>query len=192
MAEDLGTSLGWEEEIDAPDNEFEPLPEGVYSFEVQAVDRQQFNGSAKMAPCPMAHVHARILDEPYAGRVVFSNLMLNSKVAWKIKQFFVCLGMHPADAPKEQRVRMDWSHAIGRRGRVKLKTREYNGRTYNDVDEWLKPGDGPAAQPMAQPVTYVPPANAAAAPAQVQQAINQAVMQAQQQAARPATTPGKF
>lgn len=186
MADELGSSLGWEGEIDAPDNDFEPLPEGEYAFEVEAVDRQQFNGSAKMAPCPMAHVHARILDEPYAGRVVFSNIMLNSKVAWKIKQFFVCIGLHPADAPREQRVRMDWSHAIGRRGRVKLRTREYNGRIYNDVDEWLKPGAPAAAAPQA----HVPSAQARPVPPAVQQQINQTFAQAQQ-AQRP-LTPGAF
>ena len=188
MAEDLGTSLGWEEEIEAPDNEFELIPAGEYNFEVEAVDRQQFNGSAKMSACPMAHVHLRILDVPYENRKLFENLLLNSKVAWKIKQFFVCIGMHPADAPKEQKVRMDWSHAIGRRGRIKVTTREYSGKTYNDVDEFLKP-EVTTAQ---QPATYVPPANVVAAPPQVQQMVNQAVQQAQQQAARPTMTPGAF
>lgn len=186
MAEDLGTSLDWEGDIDAPDNEFEPLPEGVYTFEVEAVDRQQFNGSQKMSACPMAHVHLRILDEPYSNRKIFENLLLNSKVAWKIKQFFVCIGMHPVDAPKDQKVRMDWSHAIGRRGSLKLSTREYNGKTYNDVSEFIKP------EPVAPaPAAYVPPANAVPASPQVQQMVNQAVQQAQQ-AARPTMTPGAF
>ena len=181
MAEDLGQSLDFEGEIEAQDNEFEALPAGEYNFEVQAVERQQFNGSAKMAACPIAHVRVRVASGEHEGRVLFSNIFLNSKAAWRIKQFFVCIGLHPVDAPKEQKVRMDWSHAVGRRGKLKLGTREYNGKTYNDVTEWMKPEPAPAQ------AAYAPPASAVQAPPAVQQMVSQAVYDAQRK-----TTPGAF
>lgn len=154
MAEDMGTALDYEGEIEAGDNEFEEIPAGTYEFEVESVDRQQFNGSEKMAACPVAHVRARVVGGEHDGRVIFSNLHLNSKVAWRIKQFFVCIGMHPVDAPKEQKVRMDWSRAVGSRGKMKVGTREYNGKTYNEVTEWVKPS--PSSQPPQGAAAPVP------------------------------------
>lgn len=136
---DLGEALDYEGEFEAKDEEFEVIPEGTYEFEVETVERGQYNGGAKMGPCPIANVRSRIVGGEYDGRVFFCNLYLNTRVSWKVKQFFVCVGLHPEDAPKEQKVKMDWSHAVGRRGHVKLGVREYNGREYTDVQEWLKP-----------------------------------------------------
>lgn len=151
---DMGEALDYEGEIEAGESEFESIPAGTYDFEVEEVGRKQYNGGDKMGPCPIAAVRCRIVSGPEDGRVFFCDIYLNSKVSWKIRQFFVCLGMHPADAPKEQKVRMDWSRAVGRRGRVKLGTRTYNGNEYTDVKEWLKPS-APSA-PAAQAAPSVP------------------------------------
>lgn len=151
---DMGEALDYEGEIEAGESEFEAIPAGTYDFEVEEVGRKQYNGGDKMGPCPIAAVRCRIVGGAQDGRVFFCDVYLNSKVSWKIRQFFVCLGMHPADAPKEQKVRMDWSRAVGRRGRVRLGTRTYDGREYTDVKEWLKPS-APAA-PAAQAAPSVP------------------------------------
>lgn len=153
--DDMGEALEYEGEIAASENEFELIPAGTYDFEVEEVGRKQYNGGDKMGPCPIAAVRCRIVGGQQDGRVFFCDIYLNSKVSWKIRQFFVCLGMHPADAPKEQKVRMDWSRAVGRRGRVKLGVRTYNEREYTDVKEWLKPS-APAAAPKAVPSAPTP------------------------------------
>lgn len=151
---DMGEALDYEGEIEAGESEFEAIPAGTYDFEVEEVGRKQYNGGDKMGPCPIAAVRCRIVGGPEDGRVFFCDIYLNSKVSWKIRQFFVCLGMHPADAPKEQKVRMDWSRAVGRRGCVKIGTRTYDGREYTDVKEWLKPAVAQASAP--QPVPSAP------------------------------------
>lgn len=150
MAEDLGKALDYDGTLqEVPDNEFEPVAPGEYTYEVEAVERGQFNGSDKMGACPIAKVRIRLLDEPRHA-VMFENLMLNSKVAWKIGLFFKSCGLRPVDAGKDVPLRMDWPGSIGRQGRCKVTTREYKGKTYNDV-EFLKPQVAAPANPqMAQ------------------------------------------
>lgn len=173
MANDMGQSFGWDGEIDAVENEFELLEDGEYGFTVENVERQQFNGSDKMCACPIAKVNVR-LDN---GRVLSDRLFLNTKSAWKITQFFVCIGMRAVDAPKEQKLKMDWAGAIGRRGRIKVGSHEYKGKTYNEIAEWLKP-ETPSVPQGAPQHVY---GNAQPQPVspQMQNMINQTFSQAQ-------------
>lgn len=164
---DIGYALDFDGEIEVGDNEFEPVPEGEYDFVVESVERGQYNGSAKMAACPIAKVTLRLVGGACDGRKLFENFFLNSKAAWKIGQFYVCIGLRAADAPKEQKLKMEWSRCPGCTGRCHVTTREYNGKTYNDVSEWLKP-EAPAAS------AYVPPANAVPAPPSVQRMVTSA------------------
>lgn len=143
MANDMGQSFGWDGEIDAVENEFELMEPGEYWATVENVERQQFNGSDKMCACPIAKVNVR-LDN---GRVLSDRLFLNSKSAWKITQFFVSIGMRAVDAPKEQKLKMDWVGAVGRRCKIKVGTHEYKDKTYNEISEWMKP-EAQAAAPQ--------------------------------------------
>lgn len=180
---DMGVALGWDDEIEVTENEFEPVPDGDYDFEVVSVERSYFNGSAKMAPCPVAKVQVRLLDDG-RGAHLFERFMLSSKVSWKISDFFKCVGMRRADAGKEEKLKMDWMGAIGRRGRLTVGSREYNGKTYNEVTKWHKP-----AQPaQAAPAAYQPP-QSVPAPAPAQRMVNQELASAQ---AAPQMTPGAF
>lgn len=173
---DMGQALGWDEEIEIQENEFEPVPAGEYGYEVMAVTRAQFNGSEKMGPCPVAKVQVRLTDSPRTGAMLFENLYLNTKSLWKIAQFFKSVGKLAPDAPSGERFHMDWTGCIGLTGRCKVSQRTYNGKTYNDVAEWLKPAAPVASAPQAQ--AYVPTVNAVQAPSLVQQAVNQAFAQA--------------
>ncbi|WP_085830442.1 DUF669 domain-containing protein [Collinsella vaginalis] len=173
---DLGQALGFDDEIEVAD-EFEAVAPGEYGFEVDSVERGQFNGSAKMAACPTAKVRIHLTDGGAEGRVLFDDLKLNTKMAWAIARFFVAVGMRAADAPSSERLKLDWAGAVGRRGRVLVKAREYNGRTYNDI-EWLKPepASQPAPSPMPAPPAFRPQA-AAPVPPSVQAQINRTFQQ---------------
>lgn len=161
MSEDLGQALEWDGVLEeVPDNEFEPVTPGDYEFVVESVERGQFNGSDKMGPCPTAKVRIRLVNESRQA-VLFSNLMLNTKAAWRLGQFFVSVGMRDKHATKKTPLNLDWPGSIGRHGMCHVKNREYNGKIYNDVD-FLAPKDAPApaqaptiqpiAQQVAQPV----------------------------------------
>lgn len=169
---DMGVALGWDDEIEVTENEFELVPDGDYEFEVLSVERGYFNGSAKMAACPVAKVQVRLLDDE-RGAHLFERFMLSSKVSWKISDFFKCIGMRRVDAGKDEKLKMDWTGAVGRRGVLTVGTREYNGKTYNEVKKWHKPAQ--AAQQAS--AAYQPP-QAVPAHAPVQQMVNQAVANA--------------
>ena len=178
MSEDIGQAFAWDGEIEVADNEFELIPDGDYRATVIAVERMQHNGSEKMAPCPIANVKVR-LDN---GRILSDRIFLNSKSSWKIAQFFVAVGMRSASAPKEERLRMDWTGAIGRTCTIKVGTHEYKNKTYNEISEWVKP-EAPApvapAPVMAAPVAAPGPQNVVPATPAMQQAVNQTFTQAQ-------------
>ena len=66
---------------------------------------------------------------------LFNNLFLTEKTAWKIAQFFVSIKL----MKKGDKLKMNWSKVIGAKGRLSIKHREYNGKTYNEVDNYIAP-----------------------------------------------------
>lgn len=102
-------------------------------------------------------------------------LFLNSKSAWKITQFFVSIGMRAVDAPKEQKLKMDWVGAVGRRCKIKVGTHEYKDKTYNEISEWMKP-EAQAAAPQQHVYGNANPEPVSPA---MQGMINQTFQQAQ-------------
>lgn len=127
-------ALDWDAEIEASESEFRLLDKGQYDFTVAKFERANFEGSAKIPPCPLARLTLTVHDSQ--GDVqVFNNLFLTEKTAWKIAQFFVSLGL----MKKGDKLKMNWSKVIGAKGRLSIKHREYNGKTYNEVDNYIAP-----------------------------------------------------
>lgn len=187
MTDSMDQALGWDDEVEGGDGEFEPVPAGDYSFRVVSMERQYHNGSEKMGPCPVARIEIELTDAPRAAHV-FDRLFLNKKVMWKIVGFFTAIGLHAKG--DESAFKPDWTRVVGRTGRCRIKTREYNGKTYNDVDRWIAQEEG--AAPATRPAAYVPPASAPV-PAAVQQQIDQTFRAAQQaQPQQQRMTPGAF
>lgn len=89
---DLGQEIGWDDEIEDEGVDFEPLPEGIYEFEVKTMTRGRFPGSDKMCACNTAELELVILDHEGKERHVFDSLKLNSKMEWMLSQFFLCIG----------------------------------------------------------------------------------------------------
>lgn len=174
MNEDMGQAFEWDGEIEVSDNEFELIPDGDYRATVIAVERMQFNGSEKMSPCPIANVKVR-LDN---GRILSDRIFLNSKSSWKIAQFFIAVGMRNPSAPKEERLRMDWTGAIGRTCTIKVGSHEYKNKTYNEISEWVKP-EAPAPVAPAPVMAAPAPQNVVPATPAMQQAVNKTFTQAQ-------------
>lgn len=127
-------ALDWDAEIEASESEFRLLDKGQYDFTVTKFERANFEGSAKIPPCPLARLTLTVHDSQ--GDVqVFNNLFLTQKTSWKIAQFFVSLGL----MKKGDKLKMNWSKVIGAKGRLSIKHREYNGKTYNEVDNYIAP-----------------------------------------------------
>lgn len=166
--QDLGEALGWGDSIRNEGGGSAHVDPGVYGFEVQGVDRGQFNGSERMRPCPIAKVRAKLTDGPGAGAVLTANIYLNSRQIWKIGQFFRCIGMWPANPTGDDSLRpMDWTGAVGRTGRCEVRDRSYNGKTYSDLNFLEPERPGQDASPHIVPRKPVP------APAKLQAQVSQ-------------------
>ena len=167
MASTKGYAIGWDDEIiDPGEPEFVLLTPGIYDFTISGFERGHFDGSEKMDACSMAKLTLRC-SNGVQETTVFTNLFLSSAVAFKLSKFAKSIGDMPVGDSKGQKFHVDWNNIIGKRGKCKIKTRVYNGRDYNEVDDFIVPD--PAAAPTAAPApTPMPQAAPAAYYAQPQ------------------------
>jgi Protein of unknown function (DUF669) len=125
----------------------EPLPNGTYSAVVDsASSKPTSTGKESIA------VQFKIEDGPYAGRPIWNNFVLSPDQPNALAFFFrhmanLGLSSQYFEAnPALERVAAD---LIGRRCRITLSTREWQGQSRNQVDTVLTPlnGSGPSIPP---------------------------------------------
>lgn len=126
--ENTGRELGWDDTIQEDAGEFIILPEGDYDFIVDDFERARHNGSEKLPACNKAILKLRI-EVPEGTVIITHNIFLHQSVERMISAFFSSIGLKK----KGEKVRMDWNRVTGARGRLKLGTRIYDGKTYNEV-----------------------------------------------------------
>lgn len=153
---ELGEAMDWDDEV-SDEGGFTVLPDGTYPFEIIKLEKERFEGSAKMAACPRAAVTLNILTD--TGWVpIVDRLLLNTKTAWRVAKFFEGLGFQKN--PETGKVPMAWNQIEGKQGWVKLGVRKYEKdgkeRETNDVEEYLKPADWPQT-PTTEPARVATP-----------------------------------
>lgn len=126
----MDRELEWDSEITAESKEFIILPEGDYNFTVNKVERRRSKGSDKMPPCKMMEVYISI-DAAEGNAVIIHNLVLHSKVEWKLSEFFESLGIKK----KGETIRMRWD-IVGMSGKCKVGKKIYNGYEYNEIKKF--------------------------------------------------------
>ena len=155
MASTKGYAIGWDDEIiDPGEPEFILLTPGIYDFTVTGFERGHFDGSEKMDACSMAKLTLRC-SNGVQETTVFTNLFLSSAVAFKLSKFAKSIGDMPAGSTSGQKFHVDWNNIIGKSGKCKIKTRVYNGKDYNEVDDFIVPD--PATAPAPAPMPQVAP-----------------------------------
>lgn len=201
MASTKGYAIGWDDEIiDPGEPEFVLLTPGVYDFTVTGFERGHFDGSEKMDACSMAKLTLRC-SNGVQETTVFTNLFLSSAVAFKLSKFAKSIGDMPAGSTTGQKFHVDWNNIIGKSGKCRIKTRVYNGKDYNEVDDFIVPdpaaatAPAPAPMPQAAPAAYYAQPQTQAQPVyapQPQQATipAQSVVQPQQVAPQPSQYQG--
>lgn len=201
MTSTKGYAIGWDDEIiDPGEPEFILLTPGIYDFTVTGFERGHFDGSEKMDACSMAKLTLRC-SNGVQETTVFTNLFLSSAVAFKLSKFAKSIGDMPAGDSKGQKFHVDWNNIIGKSGKCRIKTRVYNGKDYNEVDDFIVPDPAaaaapvPAPMPQAAPAAYYaqpqPQAQPAYAPQPQQATIPaQSVVQPQQVAPQPSQYQG--
>ena len=154
MVSTKGYAIGWDDEIiDPGEPEFVLLTPGIYDFTITGFERGYFDGSEKMDACSMAKLTLRC-SNGVQETTVFTNLFLSSAVAFKLSKFAKSIGDMPAGSTSGQKFHVNWNNIIGKRGKCKIKTRVYNDKGYNEVDDFIvpDPATAPAPTPMPQVV----------------------------------------
>ena len=202
MASTKGYAIGWDDEIiDPGEPEFILLTPGIYDFTVTGFERGHFDGSEKMDACSMAKLTLKC-SNGVQETTVFTNLFLSSAVAFKLSKFAKSIGDMPVGSTTGQKFHVDWNNIIGKSGKCRIKTRVYNGKDYNEVDDFIvpdpaapAPAPAPAPMPQAAPAAYYAQPQTQAQPVyapQPQQATipAQSVVQPQQVAPQPSQYQG--
>lgn len=158
MANSKGYAIGWDDEIiDPGEPEFVLLTPGVYDFTITGFERGHFDGSEKMDACSMAKLTLRC-SNGVQETTVFTNLFLSSTVAFKLSKFAKSIGDMPAESTAGQKFHVDWNNIIGKSGKCRIKTRVYNGKDYNEVDDFIVPDPAAAPAPAIAPMPQAAPA----------------------------------
>lgn len=157
MASTKGYAIGWDDEIiDPGEPEFVLLTPGVYDFTITGFERGHFDGSEKMDACSMAKLTLRCTNG-VQETTVFTNLFLSSAVAFKLSKFAKSIGDMPAGSTSGQKFHVDWNNIIGKSGKCRIKTRVYNSKDYNEVDDFIVPDPAAAPAPAPAPMPQVVP-----------------------------------
>ncbi len=129
--------LEWNDSIENDGQEYILLPEGDYNFTVIDFERGRFNGSAKIPACNKAIITVQVESKDGIATVKF-DLILYRSLEWRLSGFFRSIGQKKHG----EKLVMDWSKIIGKKGRAHFKQRSYvnlNGeeKFINDVDRFI-------------------------------------------------------
>ena len=134
--------MNWDDTI-SNESQFVLLPAGIYDFKVTGFERAWFDGSDKIEPCPKAVLELTI-EAPQGTTTIKENLLLSSKVEWKLCSFFRSIGQKKHGV----QFKMDWSKVLGAKGRAEIEVNEYDGndgtkKKNNKVKAYIDAPDEP-------------------------------------------------
>lgn len=134
---DNGYELGWDSPIEKDSPDFVILPEGDYDFEVVEFERGRHAGSEKLPPCNKAIVHIKIEGQEGVS-IIRHNLFLHSITEGLLCDFFAGIGQRK----KGEKATMNWNAVVGSKGRAKVGTKQWDGKTYNEIKKFYEPKEG--------------------------------------------------
>jgi hypothetical protein len=140
--------LGWDDEIEKDSSGFILLPAGEYEFTVKEFERARYAGGGKLPACNQAKLKLEIVTNDGTA-LINHNLFLHSRTEGLVSAFFVAIGQKKHG----EKLKMNWPKVIGARGRAKIGIREYDGKTFNEVKQFLEPGS-PQAAPSFKPGSF--------------------------------------
>lgn len=128
---DWDDTIEWEEPL-----EYITLTPGNYEFTVQNYERGHYDGHPETGKIGCNTVSVTVtVDTPQGKAIAKNRFYLKKSAQGFIRDFFLCIGL----LKKGQAFTPNWDNTIGCTGMAKFSNREYNGKTYNQIDRWLKP-----------------------------------------------------
>lgn len=131
MAEDIknnAAEMDWDSGISADVGEANLPPVGEYGFTVTEFEKTVSKAGKKMAKVTLE------LDKSGQFWKVNDFLVLQDSMAWKLAQFFECLGLKKKGEPLTS---MPWDKVLNESGRVKIKHETYDGKEYCKVERYV-------------------------------------------------------
>ena len=131
MAEDIknnAAEMDWDSGISADAGQANLPPEGEYGFTVTELEKTVSKSGKKMAKITLE------LDREAQFWKVNDYLVLQENMAWKLAQFFECLGLKKKGKPLTS---MPWDKVLNETGRVKIKHETYDGKENCKVDRYI-------------------------------------------------------
>lgn len=134
--------MDWQDSIENDGEAFILLDEGDYDFTVTKFSREQWPGSAKIPPCPLAVVTLSVATPEGTANIRYQ-MQLYRTLEWKLAAFFRAIGQKKHG----ERMVMNWNAVEGAHGRCHVTQRTYvtqsgEERRTNDVASFY---DAPAA-----------------------------------------------
>jgi hypothetical protein len=139
--------IGWDYEFSEEDTkggEATILPDGDYDATVEDFERGQFAGNENLQAGPMAVLTLAVNGGELGISRPRVNLILNQKLAWKIDQLAVSCGFWKRGEGKGRK--MPWGELKGARLRVKVASRKYQDKPYQEVVRFLAPTETRGAE----------------------------------------------
>lgn len=146
MQQNMDRELGWNDEIENEGEQWQPVPEGDYDFEVLSFERGRYNGGAKLPPCHMAVLKIQV-DNGKDRTTLTHRLFLHARVEGMLCAFFTAIGQRK----KGERISMNWNAVPGSRGRCRVSVRKWTGndgqeRSGNEISRFYEPPAAPQPQ----------------------------------------------
>ena len=120
--------MDWDSGIAADVGESNLPPEAEYGFTVTEFEKTVSKAGKKMAKVTLE------LDQSGQFWKVNDFLVLQDSMAWKLAQFFECLGLKKKGEPLTS---MPWDKVLNESGRVKIKHETYDGKEYCKVERYV-------------------------------------------------------
>ena len=130
--------LGWQDTIVKDAEEYPLWEDGDYHFIVESFERARTQGTGKLPPCNMAKLTIKVINLDTNDSIKLTHqLILHSKMEWKLSEFFSAIGQKKKGEP----LQMNWNLVPGSNGTCHLCINKYidkNGveKTNNKIDKF--------------------------------------------------------
>ena len=109
---------------------FPVIPEGIYSATIERVEELTAKSGNKYKRVTFKLYGDNAENRNVSGRLIWDNLVLLPQVEWKIQNLLFACGM-----PYKGEVKLsdDWSELVGKKLKIGVSQREFQGSLRNDV-----------------------------------------------------------
>lgn len=123
-------ALSWDSEI-SQESSFTLLPEGTYKFTIEKMERSQYTPSPHSSirdVSPMAELTLRIASPEHGETSIKENLILHTKMEWKISELLLAIGQKKKGEPTQP----NWSQIPMSEGWAEVEVNEYTNKDGQD------------------------------------------------------------